>query len=397
MYRQADGKNVKIHWALDVLAQIKEIEYSYKNFEEANNANKKIISEKDRLFDLNEENFNKICENTLYPAYYLINYGSDEIYTDAIDSIKFGDAIIDVDTLEFNIDLQLYNNIIFMVGNSNHMTTFNGNRNVWSKIIQAYDILADNDYKRLRRILISRYSYNDEQIEKYCKDLENYLYYFYENKIMENMNPEKCYECFRFFKSLWQTSIPKKVYADLNDKFNDFLLELLNDKINEMYNSGYCYDLFENDFFANEILALSDLNARKKEAVVENLLNCYKACIEVRINHAAYYEAKKCYDIVTTKQKEIFSYFQLKELQEFKEIIDNNYKKDSAYKNETKFERNEKTNNKVIPIFLLAALIGIISLIGCLITVFHNIVWIVLLITCVIIVAICLLILKHTL
>ena len=89
MYRIANGSSAHVCWDLEKLAQISEIKYKYQNFEEANNDNNKIIQGDDNLFLLNEEHFNLINQNSLYPAYYLINYGSGEIYSDSVDAIKF--------------------------------------------------------------------------------------------------------------------------------------------------------------------------------------------------------------------------------------------------------------------------------------------------------------------
>ena len=40
---------------------------------------KKILNNKDKLFELSKKNFNKITSNSLFSAYYIINYDIDDV------------------------------------------------------------------------------------------------------------------------------------------------------------------------------------------------------------------------------------------------------------------------------------------------------------------------------
>ena len=374
-YRDANGEMIRINWNTDFLVRLDKVEYVYKNFTEADKENKKLTKGMDKLFNLNKENFEQIINNSLYPAYYLINYNKEEIYTDPVDLVKFGDISIDPDSLMWGVDLQLLNNIIFMVGNSSQMTTFNGSRNLWYKVMEAYGLLCDNNEEKLRFVLSDRYNYSDDKIDKYCKDFTDYVFSFYEREIKETMSSEKCYECFKFFKSLRESSIRKKVYSDLNETFNDFLLDVLQERVNKMSESGYCYDLFEDRFFAKEILELSDLNSRKKDKVLDLIFNTYKDCVDIRIKHNDYVAAKESYDIIASNSK-FFDYKQRGELEPFKQLIDKNCKKDPRIKKQKRKDTAYFMEDKIVmPIILLSILVGIICIVGCLITKFKNPIW----------------------
>lgn len=384
-YRNSNGEMIRISWNTDSLIRLDNVKYDYDDFSIADKDNKKITKGMDKLFNLKKENFDLLIDNSLYPAYYLISYDNKKVYSDPVDLIKFGDANIDEDTLTFGIDLQLYNNIIFMIGNSNQMTTFNGSRNLWYKVMEAYSILSDKNNKKLKYLLENKYKYKEDKIEQYCEDLNNYIFSFYENKINSLMNDDNCYECFRYFNSLKKSAIRKKTYSDLNEIFNNYLLELLNKKTQEMYESGYCYDLFEDRFFASEILDLPDLNNRKKEQIVQSLFDAYMDCISIRIENNDFVAAKNSYDIVE-KNKKYFNYNQMREFEPLKDLIENNYNKDPRVKKQNMVSKSYNIEGKVVmPLIVLSILVGIITLIGCLITTFKNSIWNTILITDVIV------------
>ena len=393
-YRNSNGEMIRISWNTDSLIRLDNVDYQYNDFSSADKDNKKLIKGMDKLFGLKKENFDLLMNNSLYPAYYLISYDDSKVYSDPVDLIKFGDAIIDEDTLTFGIDLQLYNNIIFMIGNSNQMTTFNGSRNLWYKVMEAYSILSDKNNRKLKYILENKYKYSEEKTEKYCEDLNNYLYSFYEDKINLLMNDENCYECFRYFSSLKKSAIHKKTYSDLNESFNNYLLDLLNRKTKEMYESGYCYDLFEDRFFAAEILDLPDLNNRKKDQIVQSLYGAYLDCINIRIENNDFVAAKNSYDIVE-KNKKYFDYNQMRELEPFKDLIEKNYNKDPRVKKQNMVSKSYNLEDKVVmPLIVLSILIGIVAIIGCIVTSFKNSIWNTILITDVIIFVILLIVEK---
>jgi len=155
---------------------------------------------------------------------------------------------------------------------------------------------------------------------------------------------------------------------------SQFILETLEQKVNEMLHSGYCKDIFYKDFFAERILKLSDLNKYKAAEVIDNIYYYYKSCIEVRIDNNAYHDAERCYDIVN-EYRNLFDYKQIDELDKLKKIIDENYKKDPYVKEMRRKEILFKINEFLIPACVCIILIGIISLIACFITGFKNIIW----------------------
>ena len=374
-YRNRNGEMIRINWNIDFLIRLDNVNYRYNDYSSADKDNKKLIKGMDKLFSLKKDYFDLFMSNPLYPAYYLVSYDDKKVYTDSVDLIKFGDVNIDEDTLTFGIDLQLYNNIIFMIGNSNEMTTFNGSRNIWYKVMEAYSVLSENNNRKLKYILENKYNYSTGKIEKYCEDLNNYIYSFYEEKINSLMNDENCYECFRYISSLKMSAIRKKTYSDLNETFNNYLSDLLSRKIKEMYESGYCYDLFEDRFFASEILDLPDLNNRKKEQIVHLLYETYLDCINIRVENNDFVAAKNCYDIVE-KNKKYFEFDQIRKLEPLKDLIEKKYQKDPRVKKEKMVSRSYDIEEKiVIPLVVLSILIGIISIVGCLVTGFKNTIW----------------------
>ncbi len=375
-YRDNNGEMIRISWDMEALMKLDKVNYKFNDYTNADTENKKIIKGMDKLFELKKENYDLLMKNSLYPAYYLISYDNEKVYSDPVDIIKFSNAKIDEDTLTFGIDLQLYNNIIFMIESSKHVSNnSNGLGHIWSKVMEAYSILSDNDNRKLKYILENKYKYKEAEIEKYCEDLEKYLYYFYETSIISSMNEEKCYDCFKTFKALRESAIHKKTYSTLNESFNDFLLDLLNKKVKQMYESGYCYDLFEDRFFAGEILELTDLNKRKRNQVVQSLFDAYKDCINIRIENKDFVAAKASYDIFD-KNRKYFEYNQVRELEPLKDKIDKNYENDPRVKRQKKINKSYDIEDKIVmPLILLSIIVGIVSLIGCLIMTFKNYVW----------------------
>lgn len=348
--RTSDGFRTGIYIS-GLSSFIKSIKYDLFNVDIEKKKIKKLISGRNELFKFNTYVFDNIINYSLYPAYYLLNFDKlineheklyDGIIKNQTDSYfellnqpfdleKYEKIESDATNIEFKLDLQLYNNIIFVIANSNEFTTFF--RSVWNRIIDIFCLLAEDDYKLLENILKSRYNYDSTEIEDYCNNFNRYIFYFYENKILENMKQETCYTCYSYFRSLMNTPIPRKVYIDLYNEFNTFILECLNNKIYELRNSGYCKDIFENDFFAYEILKLDGLNSTALYKTKENLFNYYYDCIKVRVDKGAYKHGKECYEIIE-KNKYAFSNNQIKMFEEQNSIILSNYDKDPIVKKE---------------------------------------------------------------
>src|SRR5574344_1248872 len=368
-FRQPDGSMIRISFAPKGLNKLSSISYNYSDYNEANNMNKKMIKGMDELFSLNKKYINKIISNPLFPTYYMVEFDSESDDSEPIDFVKFSNEELDSATIEKKIDLQLYNNIIFMIGNSNEFSTFF--RNVWNKVIDIYNILAKDKYRILKKILNSKYEYNPKEIKDYCNDLNKYIYTFYEEKIKENMVKEKCYNCYSYYKKLSNTQIPNDYYEDLKDEFSTFILDCLDGKIDESIESGYCRDLFDDQYFAKDILALEDLNKKESNDINNKLFDYYYRCINVRIENHAYDDAKRCYNIVDNNN-EFFSPEQIEYFNKQKNIIDENYDKDPVVIKRKKNQAKSKFNDSLVPITMVAILVGIISPIMAIISSFEN-------------------------
>ncbi len=371
-FRQPDGSMIRISFAPEGLSKLSSISYNYSDYDEANNANKKMIKGMDELFSLNKKYINKILNNSLFPTYYMVEFDSESEDSEPIDFVKFSNEELDLATIEKKIDLQLYNNIIFMIGNSNEFSTFF--RNVWNKVIDIYNILANDNYRVLKKILNSKYEYNPKEIKEYCNDLNKYIYNFYEERIKENMVKEKCYNCYSYYKKLSSTQIPNDYYEDLKDEFNTFIIKCLDEKIDDSIESGYCINLFDDQYFAKDILELQDLNKKDVNIIKDKLFDYYYRCINVRIENNAYDDAKRCYNIVD-ENKEMFSSGQLEDFNKQKNIINENYDKDPVVIKRKKKLAKSKFNDSLVPITMVAILVGIISFIMAIISSFENPIW----------------------
>lgn len=370
--RQADGSMIRMSFNTDSLVKLDSITFNFDNYEKAKESLKKILNNKDKLFELSKKNFNKITSNSLFSAYYIINYDIDDSSADPIDFIKFSDCTLDKNEIEEKIDLQMYNNIAFMIANSNQF--YSRFRNVWNKVIEIWEILAEDDFKILKRILNRKYSYNPKQIKEYVEYFSEYICEFFCEKIIEEMKYDTCYTSYENYCRLLKTSIPKRYYANLSDKFNKFIIKSLNTKIHELAESGYCRDIFDESFFGKEILELSDLNKKDLESSKDSIVEYYRACIEIRIQNKAYADAKRCFELFMNN-KDLFDYKQIDIIKSFENDINNNYHKDPKVIQQKQRERIRKINDSLVPIGAFTILYGIISLIMCIVKSLNSSFW----------------------
>ena len=370
--READGSPVRYIYNAEGLTKLSSISYDFNEFELANNVNEDNIKDMNKLFKLNKKYINKMINNTLFPVYYMIEFDSNCSDFEPIDFIKFEEYELNQNLIENKIDLQLFNNIIFMIGNSKEFSTFF--RNVWNKVIDIYNILSFDNYRVLKKILNIRYKYNSKEIEDYCNNFDQYIYNFYKNKIENNMTSDKCYYCFCYYKSLLRTLIPKKYYNDLSNKFNSFIIECLNNRIDEIIKSKYCENIFDGIFFAREILQLDNLDSKNIDIIREKLFEYYYKCLNVMINKNEYEKANEWYQKVCFENV-FFTNYQMNKFNEIKDIIDKNYNKDSNVIKRKKEKIKNITSEIFALICLITILIIVVSLILTLIYGFKVILW----------------------